>query len=86
MLPPLSRAELSRPGLNASMLSGLERQNSRTGSYAAISKKGKNPMHERVLFPTQVKESFLQRNKHMASVKMEQMANDFAKRAVTGAL
>ena len=33
---------------------------------------------ERVLFPTQIKESFLQRNKHVAQAKMQQMAVDIA--------
>lgn len=44
----------------------------------------KNAQNERVLFPTMVKESFLQRNKHIASVKMEQMAADFANRGLGG--
>lgn len=39
---------------------------------------------ERVLYPAHIKESFLERNKHIASVKMEQMAADFAKIALKG--
>ena len=65
-------------------IEGFEQQNdiqqrnpSRAGSYT-VDKYKKNPMHERVLFPTEVKESFLQRNKHMATIKMTQMANEFA--------
>jgi len=57
-------------------------ERSRAGSYAASGRVNKNPLLERVLFPTQVKESFLQRNKHMANQKMELMAGEFAKRAM----
>ena len=40
---------------------------SRAGSYATGRAGSKNPQADRVLFPTHVKESFLQRNKHMAN-------------------
>ena len=40
---------------------------SRAGSYATGREMNANPQKERVLFPTQVKESFLQRNAHMAN-------------------
>jgi len=36
------------------------------------------PSQERVLYPVQVKESFLERNKHLANAKMQQMATEFA--------
>ena len=97
MLPPLQKAPGSRrgfsrglvpPGIGAStndLNTGgapTETRNpSRAGSYATSRIKS-NALQERVLFPTQVKESFLQRNKHMANEKMQQMASDFAARAL----
>ena len=56
---------------------------SRAGSYTADRfQKKTSAHHERVLFPTHVKESFLQRNAHMANAKMEAMAREFAQRSV----
>ena len=90
-LPPLQRAPGSRRGFSRGLkiedesrskaLSVTDKNLSRAGSYAT-DRVPKNPLHERVLFPTQVKETFLQRNKHMANAKMEQMAAEFAKRAM----
>ena len=37
---------------------------------------------ERALMPTYIKESFLQRNAHMANAKMNEMANNFARNAL----
>ena len=50
---------------------------SRAGSYATGRSYNANPQKERVLFPTQIKESFLQRNAHMANAKMQSMAAEF---------
>lgn len=88
ILPPLKgSSHLSKRGLESAfeISDGVtQRINpSRSGSYRG-SKYSKNAQHERVLFPTMVKETFLQRNKHIASVKMEQMAAEFAKRALGG--
>ena len=82
MKPPLSRGGA---GVSATLNDGELQQRfpSRAGSYTADRYPQKtSPHHERVLYPTQVKESFLQRNKHMASAKMEQMAREFAQRAL----
>ena len=88
-LPPLQKAPGSRRGFSRGLpvpseLSGAQNPSeaakntgSRAGSYTA-ERYAKNPQHERVLFPTQVKESFLVRNKHMANAKMQQMATEFA--------
>ena len=44
------------------------------GAYATDRFQPKNPLHGRVLFPTQEKLSFLERNKFTKDAKMEQMA------------
>ena len=93
-LPPLKKAPGSRRNFSRGLpvpdiskvgdidsVSRADVNVSRAGSYNT-DKMAKNPNHDRVLFPTHVKESFLQRNKHMANAKMEQMASDFAKRAI----
>lgn len=91
-LPPLRKAPGSRRGFsrglptvgnNVTSTADVESAEnlSRAGSYAASGRYPKNPLKERVLFPTHVKESFLQRNHHMANAKMQSMAADFVSRA-----
>ena len=85
VLPPLQRAPGSRRGFSR----GLPGQASSTVNLSEVGKSNseakipgpighKPASHERVLFPTQIKESFLQRNKHVAHEKMQQMAVDIA--------
>ena len=96
VLPPLQRAPGSRrnfgrgmpekPNLvdlsQADANEGTNKLTSGTTPTAYIA--NKPAAHDRVLFPTQIKETFLMRNKHLASQKMAKMAidiADFAKRA-----
>ena len=78
-LPPLRKAPGSRRnfsrglptvGNNVTTAADLNATEnlSRAGSYAG--RVPQNPLKERVLYPTHVKESFLQRNQHMANAKM----------------
>lgn len=63
-LPPLKRTVLSKAGQETSGIAegfeqlNLPQRNQSSGSYT-VDRIKKNPMHERVLFPTEVKESFL---------------------------
>ena len=79
-LPPLRNAPGSRRNFSREVSGNVGTNDlsmaasesvSRAGSYATgRAHVPKNPLKERVLFPTQVKESFLQRNAHMANAKM----------------
>jgi len=90
VLPPIQRAPGSRRGFSRGMLvTGDKNSNSvanmlsQAGSNSSVTGgPRKNPQAERVLFPTHVKESFLQRNAHMANAKMSQMASEFALKAM----
>ena len=91
VLPPIQRAPGSRRGFSRGMLvnnkdqhsSSVANMLSQVGSNPSVQGgPSKNPQAERVLFPTHVKESFLQRNAHMANAKMSQMASEFALKAM----
>ena len=49
-----------------------------TGQYTS-ERLSRNPQVERVLFPTQIKETFLERNAHLANPAMTKFAADHAR-------
>ena len=90
VLPPLQHVPGSRNGFNNPRLHSsqhgtaidLPNQNEMDVKSNTITPKPIN--QERVLYPTENKDTFLQRNKHVAHARMEQMAVDiaaFAKRS-----
>lgn len=92
VLPPLQKVPLAKQRL-ASRQSGkappqadlsLTVDNtSRAGAYSSSKLAKQKAAHQdRVLFPTQVKESFLERNRHLASQKMTELASQFAMKSL----
>ena len=83
-----SKGDIRLPPLKSNATNETaSRQPRRAGVSTNVSEaySNTNPLHDRVLFPTQVKQSFLERNRHLINPSMKQMASGFAMKQLSSA-